>query len=275
MKLGLGTYTYAWAIGVPGQAAPDRPMGALDFLEEAIRLEVGVVQFCDNLPLTRLNDAELKALEARARAAGLAFELGTRGLDPTNLRSHLALARRLGCSFLRVVVDSGADQPTPEETVARLRLILPEFEQGGVKIALENHDRFRSRTLVGIIHQLGAERVGICLDTVNSFGALEGPEVVVETLAPFALCLHVKDFTIRRLDHQMGFVVEGCPAGQGRLDVPWLLEALRVSPHAFNAILETWVPPRPTLAETTACERRWTEAGVRHLQQAMGSRLNC
>ena len=38
--------------------------------------------------------------------------------------------------------------------------------------------------------------------------------------------LHVKEFTIHRVDHQLGFVIEGCPAGQGRLDVPWLLREL-------------------------------------------------
>ena len=41
--------------------------------------------------------------------------------------------------------------------------------------------------------------------------------------------LHIKEFTIHRVDHQLGFVIEGCPAGQGRLDVPWLLQELHAS----------------------------------------------
>ena len=56
--------------------------------------------------------------------------------------------------------------------------------------------------------------VGICLDTVNSFGSLEGPEVVIETLAPYTVNLHIKDFDIRRTDHNMGFTIFGTPAGR-------------------------------------------------------------
>jgi hypothetical protein len=64
----------------------------------------------------------------------------------------------------------------------------------------------------------------------------------------------------------MGFVLEGCPAGEGQLDVPWLLGQLAHCPQPFNAILETWVPPGDTLAETIARERAWTEAGVGYLR---------
>ena len=49
-------------------------------------------------------------------------------------------------------------------------------------LAIENHDRFNSTTLVEILERIDSDRVGICLDTVNSFGALEGPEVVLENL---------------------------------------------------------------------------------------------
>jgi sugar phosphate isomerase/epimerase len=115
----------------------------------------------------------------------------------------------------------------------------------GVKLALENHDRFDSRTLAAIVVELGTEHAGVCLDTVNSFGALEGPAIVVPTLAPYTLSLHVKDFTVRRPPHQMGFVVEGCAAGAGRLDLPWILGVLRAAGRDVNAILETWVTPGP------------------------------
>jgi sugar phosphate isomerase/epimerase len=150
--------------------------------------------------------------------------------------------------------------------VARLRPFLPDLAEAGLRLAIENHDRFSTRTLVWIVEQLGVERVGICLDTVNSFGALEGPEQVVKALGPHTLCLHIKDFVVRRVSYQMGFVVEGCPAGRGRLDVPWLLEALQTCPCPFNAILETWVTPGDSLAETIHRERAWTEEGVRYLR---------
>jgi len=268
MKLGLGSYTFAWAIGLPGHP-PARPMTAFDLLEEAARLEVSLVQICDNLPLTRLSPAELDRFAARAHELNIQVEVGTLGLDPQNLRAYLQLARRFGSSFVRVVVDAKGDEPTLEQVVARLGPLLPEFAAAGVRLAIENHDRFRSRDLAQMVEQLGTQSVGICLDTVNSFGALEGPAVVVATLGRHTLSLHVKDFTIRRVSHKMGFVLEGCPAGQGQLNVPWLLGQLAHSPQPFNAILETWVPPGDTLAETIARERAWTEAGVGYLRGMM------
>ena len=265
MRLGIGTYTFAWAVGVPG-SLPVQPMSAFDLLNEAARLGVRVAQFCDNLPLVKLPASELEAFHQRVKKLGLEVELGTRGLAPENLRAHLRLAQRFGCSFVRLVIDSPGDEPAADETVARLKPLLPEFEAAGVRLAIENHDRFRSATLAWMIGQLGRDRVGICLDTVNSFGALEGPEVVVQNLGEFTLCLHVKDFTIRRVSHQMGFVVEGCAAGRGRLNVAWLLEALKTCPHPFNAILETWVTPGDSLDETIRRERAWAAEGVRHLR---------
>ncbi len=267
MRLGLGSYTFAWAVGVAGQM-PAHPLTALDLLKRTHALGLQVVQFCDNLPLTALGKQELDGFCEFAREHRIAVELGTRGSgDSANLLAHLDLARRLGAPFVRLVVDAKGDEPTPEETVSRLRPVLPRFAAANVKLAIENHDRFSCRTLVRIVEDLGPELVGICLDTVNSFGALEGPEVVVETLAPYALNLHIKDFTIARVSSQMGFVVNGCAAGQGRLDVPWLLKCLKSVGRDPNAILELWTPFGPTLEETVARESGWAQESVQYLRQ--------
>jgi 3-oxoisoapionate decarboxylase len=267
MRLGLGSYTFTWAVGVGGQV-PAHPLTALELLKRTHALGIQVVQFCDNSPLTALGNQELDLFCEFAREHGIAVELGTRGSgDAANLLAHLNLARRLGAPFVRLVVDGKGDEPTPEETVCRLRPLLPRFAAANVKLAIENHDRFCCRTLARIVEDLGPELVGICLDTVNSFGALEGPEVVIETLAPYTLNLHIKDFTITRLSSQMGFVVNGCAAGQGRLNVPWLLERLKSAGRDPNAILELWTPFGPTLEETVARENRWAQESVQYLRQ--------
>jgi 3-oxoisoapionate decarboxylase len=267
MRLGIGSYTFTWAVGVSG-FVPARPMSPFDLLDVAARTGVRVVQFCDNLPLTSLQPGDLDALAAQARQRGITIEVGTRGIaDTANLLAHLELARRFQAPFVRVVTDSKGHEPSPQETVERLRAVLPRFADAGVKLAIENHDRFSSATLAAIIEDLGPSRAGICLDSVNSFGALEGPEVVVRTLAPYTLNLHVKDFTIARVSSQMGFVINGCAAGQGRLNVPWLLEQLRVAGRDVNAILELWTPFGPTLEETIVREAAWAEESVRYLRK--------
>lgn len=265
MKLGLGSYAFAWSIGVPGHV-PARPMDACAFLDAAVQLRVRVVQVCDNLPLIDLPPVELARFEARARGAGVAVELGMRGLQADDVRRHLELAVRLGSPFLRLVVDRGEDHPSPEEVVARVRGLLPDFRAAGVRLAIENHDRFSARTLASIVEETDPEQVGICLDTVNSLGALEGPDVVVGTLSRYVLSLHVKDFTIQRVPSMMGFVVSGAPAGEGRLDIPWVLAELRHAGRSCNAIIETWPPFGPTLEATIALEHAWVETSVRNLR---------
>jgi sugar phosphate isomerase/epimerase len=136
-----------------------------------------------------------------------------------------------------------------------------------VRLAIENHDRYQAAVLVQVVESLGTDWVGVCLDTVNSFGALEGPEVVVAALAPYTLNLHLKDFTVRRVDSQMGFRVEGCPVGQGRLDVPWLLECLSARAENMTAIIELWTPPAQRMEDTVERERVWAEESVHYLRQ--------
>jgi len=265
MRLGVSSYTYTWAIGVPGHP-PDLPMTAVDLLNTSAGLGVHVVQVADNLPLDQLSSAELDDFENRASELDVAVEVGTRGISPDHLRTYLRLAERFRSPILRVVIDTAGHHPPEDEVVDTIRAIMPEFEQADVCLAIENHDRFTAGAFTRMIERVGSDCVGICLDTVNSFGALEGPEVVVDVLGPWTINLHVKDFAIFRASHLMGFTVEGRPAGQGRLDVPWLVGRLRDLGRDPNAILELWTPPEDTLSATIAKERAWAETSVEYLR---------
>jgi len=275
MRLGISSYTYAWAIGVPGYP-PERPLTATGLLDRAAGLGVHLVQVADNLPLDRLPDSQLEAFQCHAAGLGIQVEVGTRGIHPDHLRTYRRLAERLQSPILRVVIDTADHHPTEDEVVEAIRPLVPEFQRAGVCLAFENHDRFPARTLARIIEHVDSPYAGICLDTVNSFGALEGPEVVVETLGPWVVNLHVKDFVVQRASHKMGFTVEGRPAGQGQLNVPWLLQALKeqIQGHRgsspmveLNAILELWTPPEKALADTMAKEEAWATASVEYLRR--------
>lgn len=264
--LGLGTYGVAWAIGVPGHEPPAAPMNQFQFLQLAADLGLRLVQYADNLPLHTLSDAEQAALRRQAHDAGISFEVGTRGISTDWLRRYIALASDFGSPILRVVVDTKEHHPSPEDVVALVRAALPDLQAAGVTLAIENHDRFKARTLAGIIEAVASPFLGVCLDTVNSFGALEGPEVVVPTLGPFVVNLHVKEFIVRRASHSMGFSVTGMPAGQGMLDLPWLLGALDGYGRKYNAIIELWPAPEATMAATVAKEADWMRQSVTYLR---------
>lgn len=270
MRLGIGSYAYFWATVAPGHSLPS-PLTARDLLDKAAALDVGLVQIDDNLPLHTFPASEIDALAAHARSLSITVEIGTRGIQPALLRQYLALAVRLGSPLVRTLLHTADHYPSPDEAVAALRKISPEYAGASVKLAIENHDRIRARTLAQIIEQVGSRYVGICLDTVNSFGALEGPEAVVETLGPLCINLHVKDFRIRRVGHLMGFVLEGTPAGQGMLDIPWLLDSLAQHQHDPNVVLELWPPPEPELAATITKEDLWVKESVAYLRQYLPS----
>lgn len=264
MKLGIGSYTYAWSIGIPGHPPPVQPMDAMGLIEQAHELGIGLVQIADNLPLHKLSDDQLRALHERAKQLGIGIEVGTRGITPDHLLRYLDLAQQFASPILRVVIDTATHRPEVPEIVALLSSVMPRFEAAGVKLAIENHDRFKARTLVQILQGVNSLYIGICLDTVNSFGAGEGPEVVVETFRPYVLNLHIKDFIIRRHPTMLGFEVQGAPAGQGMLNIPWLLDQL--AGRSFNAILELWTPPEPTTEASIHTEEKWAVESIRYLR---------
>jgi sugar phosphate isomerase/epimerase len=267
VRLGISSYTFVWGIGVPGYPRVPLPMTPQGLLDRAEALGVHVVQFADNLPLTGLTAADLTTLRRYAEQRRIDVELGTCGIDPANLNLHLRLAQYFKSQIVRVVLDTADRRPTSDEVVATLRIVLPAFEGAGVTLAIENHDRFPSATLAEILDRLDSPCTGICLDTANSLGCLENIETVLEVLGPRTVNLHIKDFEIFRPPHQKGFIIEGRPAGQGRLDIPRLLARLRALGRDPNAILELWPPPAADNATAAAKEAIWAEESVRYLRR--------
>jgi sugar phosphate isomerase/epimerase len=64
----------------------------------------------------------------------------------------------------------------------------------------------------------------------------------------------------------MGFEVVGRPTGQGRVDVPALVEQVRAHGRDPNLIIEQWPPLSGPLEETIALEAAWAEAGLEYLK---------
>jgi sugar phosphate isomerase/epimerase len=268
MKLGISSWTFTWAVGI-SDCPPLRPLGPLDLLDKASDHGVRVLQIADNMPLHEQPMPVVDYLAAEAKRRGIALELGTRGIALAHLRTYLHLALKLGAPFVRVVIDTPTHQPDADEIIRMLSEIAPDYQAAGVALAVENHDRIPLKTLRRIVQAVDIPAVGICLDPGNCLSTLEGPEAVVETLGEFALNLHVKDFDVFRARYGMGFIVEGRPVGQGKLDLPWLLSAVhkRARGREFNAILEQWTPPHGSVEETIAIEAKWAAMSIRYLRK--------
>jgi len=266
LKIGICTYACMWSIGFPGARPPD-PLCAMDLINKARALNVSVVQFGPNLALQDLPDSERSAVLQAAREAKLDLEIGSRGVEPAHLRRMLEFTRACGSALLRTVPElEGGRIPSRTELAAILREVEPAFRRAGVRLAMEN-SLMPAAEMSAALESAGSPWLGVTLDTVNSLAIAEGTREVVSALARWTHCLHVKDFIIRREWHMMGFRVEGRPAGQGQLNLPWLLGELAAAGARCNAVLELWPPEQSSIEQTVALEQQWLTESVAYLKR--------
>lgn len=268
MDLGISSYSFPWAAGVAG-LKPVHPMSAQDLLRLAMVYEVKFVQFGDNLPLHELSQQELKQLQYAARSAGIGLQPGTKGLTFANMDRYISLAQQFSSPFIRVVIDDAGYEPDENEVKEIIRKLLPRLRESGVTLAIENHDRFSASVLKRIITTSDPQFVGVCLDTANSLGAGEGIDHVLDLLGPFTVNLHVKDIRIQRVQHKMGFVVEGCAAGEGVLDLVAIINRLRLTGRCLVATIELWMNPESTIEQTLTKEKQLAERSIQYLKRIL------
>jgi len=272
MKLGVSSFTFPWAIG--GIEA-DHPvaMDAFELLERAHLLGADVLQIADNLPIGHLSDGDLQKLKLAADSYSIALEVGARGIETETIDRFLKIAQILDSPILRVVIDSKGHEPDLPEICDLLKPFATKFKESNIKLAIENHDRLTCAQFNEIIDRVGADWVGICLDTVNSLGAVEAPNTVIPELAPRAINVHMKDFEIVRTNGQMGFTVRGTALGQGRLNVAEVIAAVGGSTREITAVIELWTPRQESYAETVALEDSWATESVAYLRKSIGLKV--
>lgn len=265
MFLGLSTFTYGWKVGSEHFRSPF-PLDENGLLEKTLQMELSCLQLGDNLPVHLLDPERRECLKKRAGENNIRLELGARGMTPAHLELYTGLAVDFGAPLLRFVIDGENYEPGKDAILGILKDIKPVLEKNRVVLGIENHDRFKSRELAGIIEAAGSDHIGICLDCANSLGAGEGLEQVAGLLAPHAVNLHIKDFTVKRLPHKMGFIVEGAPFGKGLLDLDFLMGKLSEYRKCQSAILEQWVPPEASPEASVLKEEAWADEGIARLK---------
>jgi sugar phosphate isomerase/epimerase len=264
MVLGISSYTFTWAVGVRGHIPPE-PLGWIDILKLAKDLGIRLVQIADNMPLHKMADDEIDKLIKTTSENNIGLEAGANRMTPENLETYLNIAERIRSRILRFVIDGEGYKPDLGDIISIIRNAEPEFKKRGITLALENHDRFFARQFLQIIEKVSSPYLGVCLDCANSIGAGEGFKEVVTMLAPHAVNFHLKEVSIKRKYHMMGFDVEGKPFGEGSLPLEWMLSQL--PSKCRTAILEQWTPPEETLEKTIAKERIWAEQSIKYLRR--------
>lgn len=269
MQLGLGSYAFRWALG--GGGIPAR-MRLADLVDETGRLGVDVLQIADSEELDSSDDAAVAALATRAEAASVRLQIGTTTAEPGRLRRYLDIARLAGSDIVRVVLHSSPDEVDADAAVAALGAVIGEYAEAGVRLAIENHFLTTSATMLDILQRVGNPALGVMLDVANSIVCGEWPSETIETLAPHAVGLHLKDYRFVPDDDGVGGHLVGTPLGHGWLDIPAVFRTLEdagVVGADFAVILEQWSPRGADDAQTVEIETGWRERSVEAARAAL------
>ncbi len=127
--------------------------------------------------------------------------------------------------------DPTAIDPALERLAGVLKRVVPEAESRGLVLALENHGGMpcTGEEQVRVIERVGSPALRATVDIGNYLSG--GQEAVEGTAAAakHAAYVHVKDYkkTAEGLTPAGGFHVESCTIGQGDVDVPGCIRALR------------------------------------------------
>lgn len=262
MKLGISSYTFTWAVGVPG-SFPEKRLTGIELLYRAKEMGVSLVQIADNMPLHDMSDEQVGRLAELAAELNLEIETGAKELTAANLERYIGYAEKFRSRILRFVIDAAGYRPSVEEVIAIIKDAEPVLRRKGITLAIENHDRMFVWQFARIMEEVDSPFVGICLDCANSLGVGEGFREVVSALAPYAVNFHLKEVSIRRKYHMMGFDVEGKPFGEGALPLEWMLSQL--PEKCRTAILEQWTPPESDINKTIEKELDWAKRSIRYL----------
>lgn len=272
-KAGISSFSYCFACGSRAFQRPRQVMTPLDLIGRAAALGAGAVQFGDNMPLEKCSMAELRELRAYAEACGIEPEAGMRGATRERISDYIRITREIGGSLLRLVIDGPGFEPGSEEFCGILCSVIPELEESGVVLGIENHDRFHSCEYAQMVETVCHPQIGLTVDVTNSLSQEERTAEVLQNMAPYCVCLHVKDYEIRRYNGGGGLKITGAALGTGKLDLRRCYEECRDrSGRDFNVILESWMEPCETVEETLRKEDEWARAGMLLLNSLVADR---
>ena len=266
-KIGISSFAYCFARGSRSFFKPQQIMTPHDLIDKAVALEVGAVQFGDNMPLEAYTDEELEQIRIHAEKCGIELEAGMRKATAERLSEYIRITHIIGGSVLRVITDGIGFTPDMHDFCRILASVIPQLEESGVVLGIENHDRFSAREYAQMVETINHPQVGLTVDTVNSLSHEEHIDEVLKYMAPYCVCLHMKDYVIKRYNGGGGLKITGASLGTGRLDIRRCYEECRIkSNRDFNVILESWMEPGETLEETLRIEDEWVHMGVSYLK---------
>lgn len=211
-------------------------------LEYAAEQELDAVFLQNSVDPGVMDPAHWVEVRAQARDLGLRLETGGSAVLPhtpeefpekvAGLRDNIRRAEALGSPVVRCLfagnragLPPGPIEQHIETMVRLLRQVRTQAVDANLKLAVEVHKDLQAWEFKMFLDEIGSEFVGIYLDTGNPVFVLEHPLQTVETLAPYALTLHLRDSVV--YEHPRGVALHWVPLGEGQLDFHAVMRVAR------------------------------------------------
>ncbi|WP_413993711.1 sugar phosphate isomerase/epimerase family protein [Labrys okinawensis] len=260
-------------LGIDGQKLPEvRKRGPLASLDHVHELGLKGIFFSTALDMSPdLDPGLLMDIRSKADELGLYLESGLGKINPycsaeaPELRAIGAgdiiagFARMIeanaaiGCHELwvspgnfkpaylgRLAVDRFRTDVTWEEQLCGIEKVLsklaPIARANGTHLNIETHDEITSFEILRLVEKVGADCVGVVLDTANMLQRGEHPVFAARRLAPYVRQTHIKDAYVARAPGGLDFQTRPC--GGGIVDFGTIIPILAEARPDLNLSLE-------------------------------------
>jgi sugar phosphate isomerase/epimerase len=237
-------------LGIDGQKLPEaRKRGPLASLDHVKELGLAGLFFSTILDMSPGLDAGLlRDIRAKADELDLYLETGLGKINPycsaeapelraagdgdimVGLTRMMEASATIGCRELwvspgnfkpayrgRLAVDRFRTDVTWDEQLVAIERVLqklaPVARANGIHMNIETHDEITSFEIVRLIEAVGADCVGVVLDTANMVQRGEHPVFAAKRVAPYIRQTHIKDAFVGRAPGGFDFQPRACGGG--------------------------------------------------------------
>lgn len=211
-------------------------------LDYAASLKLDAVFLQDSIDPLQKDPAHWRAVKDRAARLHLHLETGGGAILPKSkeafdasvqtLRYNIERASAMGSPIVRALLASdrahfppGTVEQHMETAIKILRAVRSQAMDVHIKIAIENHKDLHAWQTRQVIEGAGKEFVGSYLDTGNPVFIFEDPMQTVETLAPLAVTVHLRDSAVYEVPR--GAAVQWVVLGDGAVDFKAIVAKVR------------------------------------------------
>lgn len=267
IRIGVGSWSLPWAVGFMKNPLTYPKIGAVELIDFAVSNQFKLVQLYNNLDLLALDTHQLQGIRSHADANHVGLEIGGMGIEAETIKRLLGVANILGSRTIRtIIMPQNEGRLDAKAVIEIIRGYITEFEKSARVLLLENHERYSAEEFREIFEGVESDALGICFDPANSIGKLEHFRDTFRLLRDFILTCHYKEYSVERVETNLGFIIEGCCPGEGENIAEEFFGLIETLDRDVDVVLEQWVPYQGTVEETLRIEKQWADKGMQILK---------